>query len=149
MRYTKDREEADDVMNRSFLKVFNSFEKYEDQGSLSGWIAKIVFNTSIDFIRQRAKYQEVMDFNSEKEVTIAAEVIDQLFAEDLFHEIQKLPDTTRTVFSLYVIDGYKHREIAELLKINVNTSKWHLANGKKQLRDVLKNYNASSLTYEK
>ena len=90
-----------------------------------------------------------MDFNSEKEVTIEAEVIDQLFAEDLFSEIQKLPDTTRTVFSLYVIDGYKHREIAELLKINANTSKWHLANGKKQLRDVLKNYNASSLTYEK
>ncbi len=149
MRYTKDREEADDVLNRSFLKIFDSFEKYEHQGTLSGWIAKIVFNTSIDFIRQRAKYQEVMDFNIEKEIAIEAEVIKQLFAEDLFHEIQKLPDTTRTIFSLFVIDGYKHREIAELLKISANTSKWHLAMGKKQLREVLKSYNKSSLTYEK
>ena len=116
MRYTKDREEADDVLNRAFLKVFNSFEKYEHQGSLSGWIARIVFNTSIDFIRQRAKYQEVIDFNSEKEVKIEAEAIEKLFAEDLFKEIQKLPDTTRTVFSLYVIDGYKHQRDCRIIE---------------------------------
>ncbi len=149
MRYTKDREEADDVLNRAFLKIFTSIDQYEHKGSLSGWIARVVFNTAIDFVRSRTRYREVMDYNSEEETRIEASVIEQLFEEDLFNEIQKLPDTTRTVFSLYVIDGYKHREIAELLEINENTSKWHLARGKKQLRKALKNYQKSSFTYEK
>ena len=146
MRYTGHRSEAEDVLNRAFLKVFQSIDKYIPKGQLGGWIARIVFNTSIDYVRSRVKYQEVMDFNIEKDKTIEAEAIEQLYAGDLYKIIQQLPENTRAVFSLYVVDGYKHREIAEMLKISTNTSKWHLANGKKILKERLKNY---SLEFQK
>ncbi len=147
MRYTHNESEAIDVLNRAFLKVFHSLDQYEDQGSLSGWIARIVFNTTIDYVRQQVKYRQVMDFTTVRDSSIEAEAIQQLYAEDLYRYIQQLPATTRTVFSLYVIDGYKHREIAEMLEINENTSKWHLAKGKQQLQKVLQNHKRS-ITYE-
>ena len=137
MRYTGHRSEAEDVLNRAFLKVFQSIDKYIPKGQLGGWIARIVFNTSIDYVRSRVKYNEVMDFNIEKDTAIEAEAIEQLYAGDLYNVIQELPENTRAVFSLYVVDGYKHREIAEMLKISTNTSKWHLANGKKMLKERL------------
>lgn len=145
MRYTGQRIEADDVLNRSFLKVFNAIHQYQPSGSFSGWIARIVFNTSIDYVRQNTNYREVMDFNVERDQSIEADVIDRLFEEDLFRAIQQLPATMRAVFSLYVVDGYKHREIGDLLKINVNTSKWHLAEARKMLQKELKNYHRSKM----
>ena len=81
-----------------------------------------------------------MDFETEKEIVIAPEIIDRLVAEDLYKVLEHLPDTIRAVFSLYVLDGYKHREIAELLEISINTSKWHLSTAKKSLQQLLKNY---------
>ncbi len=137
MRYTSHREEATDVLNRAFLKVFQSISTYKNTGSFEGWLARIVFNTSIDYVRSRAKYREVMDFNIEKDQTIEAQIIEELYAKDLYTLIQSLPENTRAVFSLYVVDGYKHREIAEILNISTNTSKWHLANGKKILKQKI------------
>lgn len=140
MRYAGHKEEAVDILNRAFLKVFDKLETYTESGSLSGWIATIVFNTSIDYVRSRTKYKSVMDFNVEKDVMLSETIIEQLYAEDLLLEIQKLPAAMRSVFSLYVIDGYKHREISEMLNININTSKWHLAEAKKDLRKRLQSF---------
>ena len=137
MRYTNHRSEAEDVLNRAFLKVFQSIHKYEPKGSLGGWIARIVFNSSIDYVRSRVKYRQIMDFNTEKDIAIQPDAIEQLYAYDLFKIIQQLPENTRIIFSLYVVDGYKHREIADLLGITISTSKWHLANGKKILKKRL------------
>ena len=145
MRYTSQRSEAEDVLNRAFLKVFNSIHKYKPTGSFSGWIARIVFNTAIDYVRQHTHYREVMDFNVQRDQSIGAEAIDRLFAEDLYRAIQQLPATSRAVFSLYVIDGYKHREIGEILEIKLNTSKWHLAEARKMLKEGLKNYHRSKM----
>jgi len=139
MRYTSQKSEAVDVLNQAFLKVFDKIDQYQPSGSFSGWIAKIVFNTAIDFIRRHTLYKEVMDYNVEKEVSMDAQIFEQLYVEDLFKSIQKLPSTSRIVFSLYVVDGYKHREIAELLNISINTSKWQLAEARKQLQKDLKN----------
>ena len=86
-----------------------------------------------------------MDFNVESDQSMDAEIIDRLFAEDLFRAIQQLPATMRAVFSLYVVDGYKHREIGEMLNININTSKWHLAEARKLLQQDLKNYHRSKM----
>ena len=146
MRYTKQKSEAIDVLNQAFLKVFEKIDQYEPNGSFSGWIARIVFNTSIDYVRRNTLYKEVMDFNTEKETAMDAKIMDRLFAEDLYQMIQQLPTTSRTVFSLYVIDGYKHREIAELLNISANTSKWHLAEARKKLQKQLKNYQRRSIS---
>ncbi len=145
MRYAGQRSEAEDILNRAFLKVFNAIHKYEPTGSFSGWIARIVFNASIDYVRQNTHYREKMDFNTERDANISAEVIERLYEEDLFLAIQKLPATSRAVFSLYVIDGYKHREIGEILTININTSKWHLAEARKMLQKELKNYHRSKM----
>ncbi len=134
MRYTSHREEAEDVLNRAFLKIFQNINEYEEQGSLSGWMATITLRTAIDYVRSKIKYREVMDFNNEKDLPLNAQAIDDLYAEDLFNLIQKLQPTCRTVFSLNVVEGYTHREISEMLNININTSKWHLAEAKKQLR---------------
>lgn len=133
MRYTRSQNEAIDVLNRAFLKVFQNIKKYKE-GSLSGWIATIVLNTSIDYVRQQNKYRQVMDFEVEKEDSFDPEIIENLYAEDLFNLIQELPTNARAVFSLSVIEGFKHREIAEKLGISVGTSKWYLAEAKKELK---------------
>ena len=144
-RYTSNEDEAIDVLNRAFLKIFTAIGDYKATGTLSGWMARIVFNTSIDHIRRNQRYNKAMDFNTEKDVHIAPEIIDQLVAEDLYQALYQLPDTVRAVFSLYVLDGYKHREIAELLNISINTSKWHLSTAKKNLQQLLKNYDRSRI----
>lgn len=145
LRYTANQEEAMDVLNRAYLKVFNKIKDYKPTGTLSGWIAKIVFHTAIDYVRSNTKYKEVIDLNTEKDIEFEPEVLDNLIAEDLYKAIQRLPGDMRSVFSLYVLDGYKHREISELLNISINTSKWHLATAKKTLRQFLKNYDKSRL----
>lgn len=145
LRYSSNEQEAMDILNRAFLKVFNALDDLTLTGTLSGWIARIVFNTAIDYVRSNTTYRKVMDFNTEKEIEFSSDVLDQLIAEDLYKAIQKLPGDMRSVFSLYVLDGYKHREIAEMLDINVNTSKWHLANAKKELQQLLKNYDKTRL----
>lgn len=149
MRYTGDRSEADDVLNRAFLKIFNNLQQYQHTGSFQGWMSTIVFNTALDYVRGKAKYREVMDFNpngfQEGKAGIHPDVIEQLFAEDLYRAIQELPIHARTVFSLYVIDGYNHREVAELLGIKESTSKYHLAEARKKLQQRLVHHQPNRL----
>jgi len=141
MRYAKDQEEGLEILNAAFLKVFTSLDKYKAQGNLAGWIARIVFNASIDHVRRLTTYRKVMDFNVEREAPIQNEAIDNLHTEDLFQLIQQLPAATRTVFNLYVVEGYKHHEIGDMLKISEGTSKWHLSEARKQLRKLIKQQN--------
>ena len=140
MRYTGHKEEAIDVLNRAFLKIFKNLKHYKPSGSFSGWMAKIVWNTAIDYVRSQAKYRKVMRYEITYDKAISMKVMDELIAEDLYKKIQQLPLASRSVFSLYVIDGYKHREIADLLNISIGTSKWHLADAKRKLRVLLKDY---------
>lgn len=137
MRFSSNRDEANDILNRGFLKVFIKLDKYEPTGSFSGWVSKIIWRTAIDYIRSHAKYKQVDDIEKVYDLGIESSVIDDLIAEDLFKIIQQLPPASRTVFSLHVIDGYKHHEIATLLNISEGTSKWHLSDAKKRLRQHL------------
>jgi RNA polymerase sigma-70 factor (ECF subfamily) len=136
MRYTQNQEEALDILNSSFLKVFTSLDKYQDN-NLGGWIARIVFNTAIDHIRRNSRYRQLMDFNVERDAVVSNDSFSRLQAEEIYQMIQKLPTASRTVFNLYVIDGYKHKEISELLNISVGTSKWHLSNARKELQQMI------------
>ncbi len=136
-RYSSSKEEAIEVLNSAFFKVFRSIEKYKPTGSLAGWISTIVFNTSIDFIRKQKTYKASMDFETEKEVTFRSDALDNLLVEDIYKLIQKLPPASRNVFCLYAIDGFKHREIAERLGISEGTSKWHYAEARKELRTLI------------
>ncbi len=145
LRYTRNKEESLEVLNGAFLKVFNAIDKYKDTGSLGGWIATIVFHSAIDFVRKKASYHKVMDFNTEADIHIHSNVLDDLVAEDLQKVIQKLSPANRSVFCLYVIDGFKHREIAEKLGISEGTSKWHLAEARKQLKTLLQDYDRTKV----
>lgn len=137
MRYTKQQEEAVEILNAAFLKVFTALDNYQDNNNLAGWIAKIVFNCSIDHVRRHTKYRKVMDFEIEHDAPVVNESINNLNAEDLYKLIQQLPNASKTVFCLYVVDGYKHKEIGDMLNITVGTSKWHLANARKELQNLI------------
>ncbi len=137
MRYTGNRDEAVDVLNQAFLKIFNSLRQYEDKGAFQGWMAKIVVHTAIDHLRRQISYKKTVDFSTVADQPVEAEVSSRLAAEDLFRLVQKLPPATRTVFSLYVLDGYKHREIAGILGIDEGTSKWHLSIARQELQKMI------------
>ena len=139
MRYTSNREEATEVLNMAFFKVFTCINQFKEPGSFSGWIARITFNCSIDHVRKQITYKKNIDLNSEKETSIDNEAIDNLATEDLYKAIQMLTPASRTVFCMYAIDGYKHREIGEKLGISEGTSKWHLSSARKALQEILVN----------
>lgn len=141
MRYASDREEATSVLNMAFLKIFNSMEQYQNTGSFFGWMAKVVVHTAIDHLRSQTSYRKTMNFSTTTDQTVTNEAPDLLHAEDLFRLIQQLPPATRTVFCLYVVDGYKHREIADMLNIDEGTSKWHLANARRTLQTMIRHEN--------
>jgi RNA polymerase sigma-70 factor (ECF subfamily) len=137
MRYSGSRPEAEDVLNRAFLKIFQSIGEYSEQGSLFGWMATITLRTAIDFVRSQVKMRSVFRFGEPPETPHDDGILEQLQAEDVYRLIQQLPPEQRAVFSMNVVEGYTHREIAELLGINENTSKWRLAEAKRQLREHL------------
>jgi RNA polymerase sigma-70 factor (ECF subfamily) len=139
LRYTRTKEEAQEILNESFVKVFRSVENYKEQGTFSGWIAKIVFNTTMDHVRRVTRYNNKIVLGEIPIVTIKNDAIDNMALEEIYKKIQQLPSASQKVFSLYVIDGFNHREIAEMLNISEGTSKWHLSNARVKLQELLKN----------
>ena len=138
MRYANGREEAMDMLNAGFFKVFQKIEQFEGRGPLKAWIAKIMMYTCIDWVRRQSNYRKRMDFSASGDTPIDNEALQNLAIEELLGIVQQLPPATRVVFSLYTLEGYNHREIADLLGISEGTSKWHLSDGKKKLRGMIK-----------
>ena len=138
MRYASCRDEAVEMLNAGFYKVFQNIRQYEGRGALKGWIAKVVMYTCIDWVRSQATYRKRMDYDAERELPIDNLALQNLAVEDLLEKVQKLPAATRMVFSLYVLDGYTHKEIGRELGISDGTSKWHLSEAKKRLQKMIK-----------
>jgi len=145
MRYTRDTEVAMTIVNDGFLKVFKRIRTYEFKGSLEGWIRRIVFHALSDYFRRESKYIQFMVFE-EKDETQPEEIFSGINLNELIDLIDDLPPMTRTVFNLYAIEGYSHREIAEKFDISENTSKWHLANARSKLQAMI---NQQKRIYEK
>ena len=144
LRYTKDEQDAVEVLNNGFLKVFRNISKYNAaQGSLYTWIRTIVINSCLDFIRSKKSGQHNELIEAE-DTHIAAEVISKMKAQELLGLVRKLPPATQAVFNLYAIEGYNHREIGELLNISDGTSKWHLSEAKKALQKMIEKENVNS-----
>jgi len=138
LRYTKDYEEAQDVMQDAFIKIFGKLSEYEKKGSLEGWVRRIVVNTALDSYRKNKKHQqnvavETVDYMLENKTYI----IEELNANDLLVIIKTLPAGYQMVFNLFAIEGYSHKEIAERLNITESTSKSQFSRAKKQLRELL------------
>ena len=148
LRYTKDREEALEVINEGFLKVFRDVQKFiiPDKQILiafKAWIKKIIIYTAIDYYRANVKYKNHEEIN-EKVIEIHSDdenVLSDLSYEDLIKVIQQLTPAYRTVFNLFVIDGFSHEEIAVKLGISAGTSKSNLAKARINLREILKKSN--------
>jgi RNA polymerase sigma factor (sigma-70 family) len=135
LRYTKNEEDAVEVLNNGFLKVFRNIKLYESlQASLYTWIRTIVINSCLDFIKQKQREERVNELSEDTEVHIAPEVISKITAAELLGEVRKLAPATQAVFNLYVIEGYSHKEIGQLLNIREGTSKWHLSEARKNLQ---------------
>ena len=137
--YTKNENDALDVLNTGFLKVFQNIQRYEPaQGSLYTWIRTVVVRSCIDFIKKKATTEIIPDeLHTAADVPIEADVISRLEAAQLLHLIQQLPPAKLAVFNLYVMEGYNHKEIAKLLSISEGTSKWHLSEARKKLQQMI------------
>ncbi len=138
-RYLKSGELAEEATNSGFLKVFQHIKSFdENKGELTGWIKVIMVRTCIDLARKEIEFNKDVDLTSEiGDIFVSPEILEKLYAEDLIKTIRILPVATQMVFNLSVIDGYTHKEIGEKLSITEGTSRWHLAEAKKQLRRVL------------
>ncbi|HKK77632.1 MAG TPA: RNA polymerase sigma factor [Saprospiraceae bacterium] len=137
MRYLRSREDREDVLIEAFFKVFDNLDKFRGDGSFEGWIRRIVVNEALMFLRKQHNFNmtlEITDFDQ----PVRMKVVDHLAAQDILSLMEELPTGYRTVFNLYVIEGYKHREIAELLDISINTSKSQLILARKRMRELLK-----------
>jgi RNA polymerase sigma factor (sigma-70 family) len=137
--YLPDKELAKEAFNTGFLKVFMSIKKFDiEKGELGGWIRKIMIYTSIDLCRKELNFNNVTDAEPEADdLFIAPSVLEKLYFEDILAHIRTLPFTMQTVFNLYVLDGFSHKEISEQLNINEATSRWHLSEAKKRLKELL------------
>ncbi len=147
MRYTTDKEIAMEIVNNGFLRAFKKMDTFSFKGSLEGWVRKLVFHSVSDYFRKNSKYGELIIFE-EKDVSSAAKVVNKLYMDDLLKMIKTLPPATERVFTLYAIEGYNHREIAEQLSISEGTSKWHLSEARTRLKRLLKLYNFEN-SYER
>ena len=143
MRYKKDQDAAAEVLNMGFLKILNNIGKYKEEVPFEAWIRRIMINTVIDEFRKNRKVQELMestDFTEDQNYTdyVDYNTADRLFdAEQLEAIIKRLPPVSQKVFNLYAIDGYTHKEIADMLGISDGTSKWHLSFARKKIKEII------------
>lgn len=137
MRYAKDKQEAEDILQDGFLKIFLKINQYQGEGSFEGWMKRIIINTSITNYRKNLKryYQE--EIEDYKEYKHTSENNSDFTKEELLNAIRSLPKGYQMVFNLFAIEGYKHKEIAEMLDIEETTSKSQFFRAKKLLQSKL------------
>ena len=144
MRYARDEDEAQDMVQNGFIKVFDKLEVYNFTGSFEGWVRRIMVNTAIDFIRKHKNKTYSLEDDasivgeSEDGIVLEEEVSELNFkAEKAIEAISRLSAGYKMVFNLYVMEGYTHKEIAEYVGISEGTSKSNLAKAKQKLRALL------------
>ena len=138
LRYSNSREESVEILNDSFLKVYDNMKKFNTEKSFKAWFRRILINTAIDYYRKKTKLYKIINIDDVEYETFQTEKIDQLEVQDLMKLLNELPDNYRLVFNLYEIEGYKHQEISELLNIPTSSSRTYLTRAKKMLRELYK-----------
>lgn len=142
LKYSRNYDEAQDNLQESFLIIFDKISQFKNKGSFEGWAKRVVINYTLQQYRNQNIF-EIVSENITAEETVEIDN-DEISLEFLTQIIQELPDRYRLVFNLYVIDDYSHKEIAEMLSINIGTSKSNLARAKGILKEkILLNNNYS------
>lgn len=155
-RYTKDMHDAEQVLQDSFLKIFQNIHAYQGTGSFEGWMKRIIVNTCLDHLKSKQHKADALTTHPEfiqEDINLVSfnQGYQHLNMEVLLSAIQSLSPTTRTVFNLYIFEGYSHKEIAKILSISDGTSQWHLNSARTTLKkiiinlDIHKNHEQSSV----
>jgi RNA polymerase sigma-70 factor (ECF subfamily) len=139
-RYIDQEMQAEEVLNNGFLRAFQKVEQYTFQGSFEGWLRKIVFHAVSDYVKQNMKYNEKIVL-AEKDYSVQKDHADRLYYNELLELVQTLPNGTRAVFNMYVMEGFSHKEIGKVLGISEGTSKWHLSEGRRVLKEKIEKLN--------
>ena len=138
LKYSRNYAEAEDNLQDAFLTIFKKIEQYKNKGSFEGWLKRIAINTALQRYRNE-KVFDIINENTIEEVEIEIDE-DSISIDYLLQIIQELPDRYRLVFNLYVLDGYSHKEIANMLNINIGTSKSNLARARQILKQTIEDY---------
>ncbi len=138
LRYGHDYPTAEDLLQEGFIKVFNKLDRYRYEGSFEGWMKRIFINTAIEHYRKANNRKFFVEIDQATELTLNSVALDNLATQDLLKVVQKLPDGYRTVFNLYAIEGFNHKEIGQMLGISEGTSKSQLARARATLQKNIK-----------
>jgi RNA polymerase sigma factor (sigma-70 family) len=152
-RYAKSMEDAEQLLNDGFLKVFTQIDNFKNTGSFGGWMQRIMVNTCLDYLRSTSLKEEmIMHVKSipaeESNLSVGNEGIENMEFKELVQIIQSLPAMTRTVFNLFVFDGFNHKEIAAQLDISEGTSHWHVHQARNMLQKKIIKSEQKKVTYE-
>lgn len=137
MRYARHRMEAEDLLQDAFIKVYQNLDKFKFSGSLEGWIRRIVINTALKAYGKKSFQNEQIGLESTIEQIKDPTILASINEEELLKLVSRLPDGYRIVFNLFAIEGYSHKEIAELLGIQESTSRSQLVKARKMLQQLI------------
>ncbi len=151
LRFSKNRDEALEIVNDGFLKAFTKIHQYDTEQPFKPWLRRILINASIDYYRKYHKQTDPLAVAFIKESSNATynDALDNLAFEDLLKVLQKLPPAYRMVFNLYVVENYSHQEIADKLEISVGSSKSNLAKARQKIKVFLASSHGIYLKSEK
>jgi RNA polymerase sigma factor (sigma-70 family) len=138
LRYSLQRDDALEVVNDAFIKVFNAIGNYDPGKPFKAWLRSIIVNTAIDRRRKELKFQLNVELENATPVLNNVGVIESLNAGDILNMMKELPPIQRAIFNMYEIDGYSHDEIAALLNVPVSSSRVYLSRAKEKLRSLIK-----------
>jgi RNA polymerase sigma factor (sigma-70 family) len=145
MRYASHKEQATEILNMGFFKVFQSIKKFAEKGgNIESWMYRIMVNTAIDYLRAEIRHQHA-DIEKSVYAEDTSDIISDLSAEQILEMVNQLTPAYRAVFNLYVIEGYNHLEIGELLGISEGTSKSNLAKARAKLQEKILNLNRTNV----
>ena len=140
LRYAGNAEEAEDILQEGFIKVFKKLDSYRGDGSFEGWVRRVFVNTAIEHFRRKRYLQPVTEKEENTIEGKSLSALDELGEKDILELVQQLSPGYRTVFNMYVVEGYTHKEIGDLLGISEGTSKSQLSRAKVILQDMVKKF---------
>ena len=141
LRYSTDYSEAEDMLQEGFIKLYAQINKFNKGGYFKSWAGRLIANNCIDMIRKKPNLYAITDFHANSLETSTINALDKMIGDDVLNIIQSLPTGYRTIFNMYVIEGFSHKEIAERLNIKTGTSKSQLNRAKNLLQKKLKEIN--------
>jgi len=140
LRYTSNAEEAQDILQEGFIKIFKKLDSFRSEGSFEGWVRRIFVNTAIEHFRRKRYLTPVTEKEENTIEGKSVSALDNLAEKDIMALIQELSPGYRTVFNLYVVEGYTHKEIGDMLGISEGTSKSQLSRAKVILQEMVRNF---------